>query len=352
MITKLQLIKRYLRALFDLKSTQEEESITNEEVYEGILFKGKNLWLLGFAIIISCIGLNINSKTAIIGAMIISPLMGPVFGIGFSLAVADIEMLKISVKSVFRIIIISLFFSTLYYLLNPYSLATDELLSFSNPTIFDVVLAFVGGMAGFLAITRNNGTQVLIGVAVATSCIPPLCTAGYGFATFQWQYLLGGIYTYFINALFIGIGCYIMAKFLDFKKHSSTRVKNLHFWVYFLGSLTILPAAYLAYDFATENIFQSKAQYFIKDYFDKDYHIIHSQINSEDKTVKVDILVKNFHSDLQADVNKNLANYGLTDAKVIIYQTAEASANNKQEIEKLSQEIQKLKQLLQDKNTP
>ena len=230
MTTRIQIIKRYFRSLFDLKGSQEDELETDREVREGVIFKGKNLWLLAFAIFISCIGLNINSKAAVIGAMIISPLMGPIFGIGFSLGVSDLDLLKVSIQNALRIVLISLVVATIYYLITPYAIATDELLSFSHPTIFDVLLAFLGGMAGFIAISRHNGTQVLIGVAVATSCIPPLCTASFGLATLQWEYFVGGLYTYFINALFICVGAYLIVKYLKFTPHSNTNVKHVNSW--------------------------------------------------------------------------------------------------------------------------
>lgn len=169
MLQKIAIIKRFIRQLFDLKSTQEEENKTYLEIKEGIEFKGKNLWLLAFAIFIACIGLNINSKSAVIGAMILSPVMGPIFGIGFSLGISNSDLFKTSLKNALRIVLVSVFFSTLYYLINPYSIETEELISFSKPTFFDVLLAFIGGLAAMLAISRESGTQVIIAVAVATS---------------------------------------------------------------------------------------------------------------------------------------------------------------------------------------
>lgn len=191
MTRKTAVIKRYLKTVLNLKSDQESEQITYEEIKSGVTFKGTNFWIMAFAIFISCIGLNINSKAAVIGAMIISPLMGPIFGIGFSLGTLNANLLKLSLRNVFRIVMVSILCSTMYYLLSPYHIATDELLSFSKPTIFDILLAFMGGIAGMIAISRHDGNRVLVGIAVATACIPPLCTAGYGIATLQWQYILG-----------------------------------------------------------------------------------------------------------------------------------------------------------------
>ncbi|WP_298396086.1 DUF389 domain-containing protein [Flavobacterium sp.] len=343
MSTKIQIIKRYFRSLFDLKGTQEEELETDREVREGVVFKGKNLWLLAFAIFISCIGLNINSKAAVIGAMIISPLMGPIFGIGFSLGVSDIKLLKVSIHNAFRIVFISLIVATIYYLITPYAIATDELLSFSNPTIFDVLLAFIGGMAGFIAISRHNGTQVLIGVAVATSCIPPLCTASFGLATLQWQYFVGGLYTYFINALFICVGCYIMVKYLKFNPHSTENVKNVTSWFGILIVLAIIPAVYLAYNFAITNLFISKANQLVTNEIDSKYHVVQTKIDDKTKLIEVDVMVEKYDKALQKSIQNQLPKYDLIGAKLRIYQTIEAGTNNAKEFDKLTSEIELLK---------
>ncbi len=343
MSTKTQVFKRYLRSLFDLKASQEDEEETFQEVKEGVVFKGKNLWLLAFAIFISCIGLNINSKAAVIGAMIISPLMGPIFGIGFSLGVSDLDLLKLSIQNAIRIVLISLFTATIYYLITPYAIATDELLSFSHPTIFDVLLAFIGGMAGFIAISRHNGTQVLIGVAVATSCIPPLCTASFGLATLQWEYFVGGLYTYFINALFICVGAYLIVKYLKFSPHSKKNVKHINSWFGILILLAIVPAVYLAYNFAVSNVFTSKANSFVTNEIDVKNHVVQTKIDNDLKLIEVDITVEKYDDSLQEQLQNKLKNYGLNNSKIKIYQTIEAGKSNQKEFDKLNTEIELLK---------
>lgn len=347
MSTRIQIIKRYFRSLFDLKGSQEDEIETDIEVREGVVFKGKNLWLLAFAIFISCIGLNINSKAAVIGAMIISPLMGPIFGIGFSLGVSDLDLLKVSIQNAIRIVLISLLVATIYYLITPYAIATDELLSFSSPTIFDVLLAFLGGMAGFIAISRHNGTQVLIGVAVATSCIPPLCTASFGLATMQWQYFVGGLYTYFINALFICVGSYIIVKYLKFSPHSKENVKNVNSWFGILIFLAIIPAVYLAYNFVESNIFTSKANQLVTNEIDSKYHVVQTKIDNKTKLIEVDVTVEKYDDSLQNTIEKKLVKYDLTNTKLKIYQTIEVRETNKKEFDKLYSEIELLKSELE-----
>jgi uncharacterized hydrophobic protein (TIGR00271 family) len=351
MITRIQIIKRYFRSLFDLKGSQEDEVETDREVREGVIFKGKNLWLLAFAIFISCIGLNINSKAAVIGAMIISPLMGPIFGIGFSLGVSDLDLLKVSIQNALRIVLISLVVATIYYLITPYAIATDELLSFSHPTIFDVLLAFLGGMAGFIAISRHNGTQVLIGVAVATSCIPPLCTASFGLATLQWEYFVGGLYTYFINALFICVGAYLIVKYLKFAPHSNTNVKHVNSWFGILIFLAVIPAMYLAYNFAIVNIFTSKANQFVTNEIDSKYHVVQTKIDFKNKLIEVDVTVEKYDKQLQNLIEKQLQETDLKDSKIRIYQTIEAGKSNREELDKLNNELQLLKSEIQKINS-
>lgn len=343
MIQKISLIKRFIRYLFDLKSTQEDEHKTYLEIKEGVDFKGKNLWLLAFAIFIACIGLNINSKSAVIGAMILSPVMGPVFGIGFSLGTSNTELFKLSLKNAFRIILVSLFFSTLYYLINPYSIETAELISFSKPTFFDVLLAFIGGLAAMLAISRESGTQVIIAVAVATSCIPPLCTAGFGLANLNLEYFLGGLYTYSINSIFIGFGTLLMTKYLKFKKHSDQNIKNVNGWFIIIAIVALAPAIYFAYNLAIQNMFQAKVEQVITNEIENKYHVINYDINSELQTVELDVSSPIFDSQIEQKIKTYFAKNGIKCEQLTIHQSIEENQDLAKEIKKLQLEVKQLK---------
>ncbi len=342
MTSNLAVIKRYLKTVLNLKTDQEAEQITYDEIKSGVIFKGTNFWIMAFAIFIACIGLNINSKAAVIGAMIISPLMGPIFGIGFSLGTSNSNLLKLSLRNVFRIVIISIFCSTLYYLLSPYYIATDELLSFSKPTIFDIFLAFIGGMAGMIAISRHDGNRVLVGIAVATACIPPLCTAGFGIATLQWEYILGGLYTYFINALFICLGCYIITRYLKFARFSENNIKHINSYFGILAFIAIIPALYLAYNLWMVNVYNDKIKYFVANEVEKTYHIIHTAIDTENKTLTIDIMVDDYEENLTKSIQSKLQEYDLKDTKVEIFQTIKA-INNRSEIQVLQKQLTTLK---------
>jgi uncharacterized hydrophobic protein (TIGR00271 family) len=343
MLQKTAIIKRFIRQLFDLKSTQEEENKTFLEIKEGVEFKGKNLWLLAFAIFIACIGLNINSKSAVIGAMILSPVMGPIFGIGFSLGVSNSDLFKTSLKNAFRIVLVSVFFSTLYYLINPYSIETEELISFSKPTFFDVLLAFIGGLAAMLAISRESGTQVIIAVAVATSCIPPLCTAGFGLATLNLDYFLGGLYTYGINSLFIGFGTLLMTKYLKFERHSAQNIKHVNGWFFVLGILALIPAVYFAYVLAVQNMFQSKVEHIINNQIETKYHVINYDINAELKTIELDISTPTFDAKINQNINAFFVRNNIKNIAITIHQSTEENQDLGKEIKKIQLKIMELK---------
>lgn len=346
MKSNLAVIKRYFKTVLNLKTDQEAEQITYDEIKSGVIFKGTNFWIMAFAIFIACIGLNINSKAAVIGAMIISPLMGPIFGIGFSLGTSNTTLLKLSLRNVFRIVTISILCSTLYYLLSPYHIATDELLSFSKPTIFDIFLAFIGGMAGMIAISRHDGNRVLVGIAVATACIPPLCTAGFGIATLQWEYILGGLYTYFINALFICLGCYMITRYLKFAKFSESNIKHINSYFGILAFIAIIPALYLAYNLWMVNVYNDKIKYFVTNEIEKTHHVIHTSIDVENKTLTIDVVVDEYEENLTKSIENKLIKYDLKDTKVKVFQTIKA-INNRSEIQVLQKQLDELKSKLE-----
>ncbi len=337
-------ILRYLRLISDIKTDQEPEEHTYQEIKSGVLFKGTNLWIMAFAMVISCVGLNINSKAAVIGAMIISPLMGPVFGIGFALGTADKSLLQLSIKNLFRIILVCLACSTLYYYLNPYHLPTPELLSFSSPTVFDIILAFLGGLAGILAITRTEGGRVMVGVAVATACIPPLCTAGFGLATTQWSYFFGGLYTFGINSVFICYATYIMTRYLKFKQHEVQSSRPIQFGFMVISLIMIIPASYFAYRMIQKDMYTSKANYFIEKEIATKYHILQKEIDTEKKLISVDISHGMFIDNLESDLEKELVRYKIKDSHIEIHQ----SLDNEKVVAQLKQELLVMKEQIKE----
>lgn len=230
---------------------EETEQETYEEIVEGVRLKGYNFWILGFAMIIACIGLNTDSVSAVIGAMLISPLMGPILGFAFGLAIQDHRIKRIAILNWLYMTIICLAASTCFFMLTPFDFNTLQLSAFKQATIFDILLAFFGGMAGFIGVVKRDGTKVISGVAVATACMPPLCTAGYGIAHLDWAWFLGGLYFYLINCLFIGWATFLLARFTRLHLRMNRLNSELshgqnRIWIILIVLMTI-PGIYLGY---------------------------------------------------------------------------------------------------------
>lgn len=233
-----------------------------------IYFRGPNAWILAIATIIASIGLNVNSIPVVIGAMLISPLMGPIFGLGLGLGVNDMTLLKSSGKNLLVMVCISLAASFLYFLITPLSLSNPtELLARTNPTIYDVLIALFGGFAGILEQCRKEKGTVFSGVAIATALMPPLCTAGFGLASGNLGYFLGALYLFFINCLFIMLATYISVKYFRFRQTeyddqaTGRRTKRISS---ILIILFIVPSIWSAVTLIRQNNFEENAAAFIE----------------------------------------------------------------------------------------
>lgn len=210
----------YLKELVNIYD-ESDPTATIANLTKGVEFRGDNVWLLLFAMIIASVGLNVNSTAVIIGAMLVSPLMGPIMGVGLSIGINDNTLLRKSLKNLAVMMIIALLASSIYFLLTPLSDAQSELLARTKPTIFDVFIAFFGGAAGILASSRKQEKiTVVSGVAIATALMPPLCTAGYGIGTGQPIYFFGAFYLFFINSFFIALATFLMVRYLRFPKRT------------------------------------------------------------------------------------------------------------------------------------
>lgn len=239
---------RWLQSRMKLQR-EEEETATIQEIWDGINLNGHNFWIMAFAMVIACIGLNTNSMSAIIGAMLISPLMGPVTGYAFALVTRNGSMRNKAVRSFFTMTSISLSASTLYFLMSPFGNNNEALLAYSHASIFDILIAFFGGMAGFIGLMKRDGVKVMAGVAVATACMPPLCTAGFGLAHGIWTEFAGGLYFYAINSLFIGLATYFLARLTgyhhDNKEQEKKSILSISLWTLFISCM-IAPGIYIA----------------------------------------------------------------------------------------------------------
>lgn len=260
-------ILNYLRDLFDL-SHGADEKLTVEEINNNIEFRGANLWILAFSIMIASIGLNTNSTAVIIGAMLISPLMGPIMGSGLAVGTNDFEMLKRSLRNLAVAVIIAVLTSTFYFLISPLSEAQSELLARTKPTFYDVGIALFGGLSGIVGASRKSkGGNVIPGVAIATALMPPLCTAGYGLATGKLSYFFGAFYLFFINSIFISLSTlFIVRVVLRFQQKTfmdKVREKRASRYIAIVVLITIIPSIWLGIGVVKEEVFNRKAAEYV-----------------------------------------------------------------------------------------
>ena len=255
-------VKRY----FNLLNDREDERQVVEQVSAGVVFRGTNLWILMFAILIASLGLNVNSTAVIIGAMLVSPLMGPIIGLGLAVGINDYDLLRRALRNYGIATLISVVTAMLYFLLSPISEARSELLARTSPTLYDVLIAFCGGAAGVLALTTKSKGQVIPGVAIATALMPPLCTAGYGLATAQWSYFFGAFYLYFINSVFIALATFLGVKLLRFHTLPSISPERALYGrrvVTVVVVLTLIPAAWMTFNIVKKEVRERSVRQFV-----------------------------------------------------------------------------------------
>lgn len=254
-----------IKSLLDLTSDFDEQG-TVSLVRSGVEFKSGNAWGLIFAIFIASIGLSVNSTAVIIGAMLISPLMGPIVGAGFSLGTHDFEMLKISIKNLTYAVAISIMTSTLFFMLVPVSSEISELLARTQPTIFDVLIAFFGGAAGIVASSRISKGNAVPGVAIATALMPPLCTVGYSLANLEWKFAVGAFYLFSINAVFILISTFLFTRLMGFQFHNDRnplKDKLIHRYMTWGAIVFIIPSLFMAWYLHKKSQFENSLNEFI-----------------------------------------------------------------------------------------
>ncbi|MFH1195571.1 MAG: DUF389 domain-containing protein [bacterium] len=251
---------------FRLLDEREEPDVVIDKIKRESVFKGSNVWILVFAIFIASLGLNINSTAVIIGAMLISPLMGPIMGIGLGVAINDLLLVKEAFKNFSFAVIAGLITSFIYFAVTPLNDAYSELLARTSPTIYDVLIALFGGLAGIVASSSKQKGNVIPGVAIATALMPPLCTAGYGLATMQFKFFFGAIYLFTINAVFIALATIITVKLLKYPikhlKDPKADRRSLRM-IYSVTILTIIPSIYFGYVMIEQNKFIRNANLFI-----------------------------------------------------------------------------------------
>lgn len=306
-----QIIKRY----FNVLPYKDGEKYVIKQITNGINFQGSNLWILIFAVFIASLGLNVNSTAVIIGAMLISPLMGPIIGMGLALGIADLDLFKQSIKNYLVSTFISVVTATIYFTLSPITDAQSELLARTSPTLYDVLIALFGGAAGFLAMSTKGRNNVVPGVAIATALMPPLCTAGYGLAVQNTSYFFGAFYLYFINTVFIAFTTCLGVRFLHFHRKqfiNREKMRRVNLYIVSIIIITIIPASYMTWNIIKQSVFENNIENFItKELNYSGTNILSHQYDLKTKTLHVVAVGNPISTDSIAKAQKTMTDYQL-----------------------------------------
>ena len=319
---------RWLRRLLDFRDDKAGDVATIESLKGDVEFRGTKLWILICAILVASIGLNVNSTAVIIGAMLISPLMGPIIGFGLGFGIADLDLVRKSLRNLALTTLFSILTATIYFLLTPLDQPGSELLGRTEPSLYDVLIAFFGGAAGLIAGSSKSKGQVLPGVAIATALMPPLCTAGFGLATGNWAYFFGAIYLYIINSVFIAFATFVMVRIMRFPMKavaSGDMRKRSYRWITVIAVCTLIPSIYLSIRLVRDSYQEQRAKQFIADHFAPPAHqvIRQSFIRADgDKRPYIDVVLigKPLSSQTIDSIAALLPSYGLSNFDLQVHQ--------------------------------
>ena len=330
-------VREFLKITLNLTNDVDIPA-ASENIRKNIPFRGPNVYILFVAIIIASVGLNVNSIPVIIGAMLISPLMGPITGLGLGLGTNDRELVLFSIKNLLVMVGISLLAATLYFILTPLEIDNPtELLARTRPTIYDVFIALFGGLAGVLETARKEKGTVLSGVAIATALMPPLCTVGYGIANLSWQYTVGALFLFSINCIFIAMAAYLMAKFLKFPMKTVEQHRTRYFILsYALVILLAATSIFTGYHVIRENDFTKLANRFVKknQNIGKTY-IYDSQVNIDTKPYMLELRLagETLNEDTKEMLLRDAENYGIMRSQIVIHEDATVQVDRFNETE-------------------
>ena len=353
-------INLFFKELLDISKETDREA-TIEGVKKDISFKGHNAWILIFSVFVASIGLNVSNTAVVIGAMLISPLMGPIVGLGLSVAINDVETLRKSLINLGVMVVLSVITAYLYFTISPLTKETPELLARTYPTILDVLIAIFGGLALIVAKTKKGTmASVIFGVAIATALMPPLCTVGYGLAVGNLQYAGGAIYLFSINAVFIALTSFLIAKILRFpmvKYANSKHRKRIAQIATVISVIVIVPSIILFLNLLEIEVFDNKAKEFIATNVKYDGTVI-LKSNQDHDTDKIEIfligrLVPNITiNKWKEELKKNTV---LKNTNLQVFQAADQSGemamelSGKLKFDILDELYEKNEQLLMDK---
>lgn len=327
-----------LEELFSLNDQRASDEEIHDNILAGMDMKGGNFAILFCAIFIASLGLNTNSTAVIIGAMLISPLMGPIIGIGYGIGTHDFEIVKKAIRILGIEVLISLLTATLYFAITPLKEAGSEILSRTTPTIWDVMIAFIGGLAGIIGATRKEKTNVIPGVAIATALMPPLCTAGFGIARMRMDIFLGAFYLFVINSVFISLSTFVITKVLKLplKVYIDKLIeKKMKRSILLIVIVTIIPSIYIGYGIVRDSVLQNSIDSFIRNEFKfSSSRVIGNYYNEKEKNLEVVILGNPISQADKTEIEKNMKKYGLSGIDLSLNQSV-SPEKSKEELERL-----------------
>ena len=313
-----------IRAHFNIMPDKEDEQEIISQITSGISFRGANLWVLIFAIFTASLGLNVNSTAVIIGAMLISPLMGPIIGMGLAMGINDLDLLRRAAKNFGVATLISVLTAMVYFLITPLGEAQSELLARTSPTIYDVLIATFGGAAGILALCTKGKGNVIPGVAIATALMPPLCTAGFGLATGHFFYFLGAFYLFFINTVFISLSTYLGVRLMRFHRkefQTASAARKSRRAVMAIAILTIIPSLLMTVGIVRRSISDNNVNRFIKTELSQSgTQVISSDLDRDNQILNIVAVGREINDSTIRVAQKNLVHYSLADIKLNIIQ--------------------------------
>ena len=325
-------LRDFAQSTMDLADGMDQEG-TIDTIKKDMVFRGHVVWVLISSIFIASIGLNVNSTAVVIGAMLISPLMGPILAVGLSVGTNDWDTLKRALKNFGVMVVVALLTSTIYFLITPLREAQPELLARTKPTFLDALIAIFGGIAGIIGVSRRNRGNVIPGVAIATALMPPLCTAGYGLATGHWSYFLGAFYLFTLNSIFIAGATFLIVRYLRFPLVSfvnaatESRVKR-----YMIGFVIVvlLPSAWIFYGLVKETIFLGKAETFIAQNLDfEETELLSKKVTYTDTVSRIDIFIMGepITQQTQEQLERQMLQDGLENTILKIHQPKDVSTD-------------------------
>ncbi|MEO5761170.1 MAG: DUF389 domain-containing protein [Vicinamibacteria bacterium] len=313
-------------SIFSLTSDQADDETIDRRLREGAELRGANLWVLMFAILVASVGLNVNSPAVIIGAMLISPLMSPIMAAGYGAAMYDLALISRALRDLVVASAFSVLASALYFSLSPLSEAGSELLARTSPSLWDVLIAAFGGLAGVVAATRKSRSNVLPGVAIATALMPPLCTAGYAIANARWSFFAGAVYLFSINSVFIASSTFLFVRLFNpthvrlVDKATKTRIVR-GVWVAVI--LTMTPSLFLAYRLVQREVFNARSRSMIDSQFSAgDTRVVERRLDSTARTIEITLVGPLLEKGRLAEIQSRLPSYGLSGAHLVVHQTA------------------------------